>query len=105
MYICKERTKMAEVDRLIKNLSTELTRRGYKIKWCKDLDTKQKFSFNTNVRHEDEMKRDLHLKTVDELITEIQHCGTSQVLMLHAVQEPKYYKFTPETYMLFYDRY
>jgi len=92
---------MADVTRLISEVTVRLvTQRNWSVLVYPDLTCERKFSYNTNVRHEDTMGNDLHLKTADELIREVEHCGPSLVFLQHEVQgQPD-----TKTQILFYDK-
>ena len=68
-------------------ITDELNKKDVTVLWLPDLSTISKFSYNTNIRHEDEMGSDLDLKTIDELCEEFKHCGTQLVLLLHNVTD------------------
>lgn len=80
-------------------LTDELNRRNITVMWLPDLSTKRKFPFNTNIRHEDEMGRDLDIKSIDQLCGELQHCGDELVLLFHDITEGPH----KGCQMIFYD--
>lgn len=75
---------------LIGNLTLELNQKGIIVMWLPRNQIKRKFSYNTNIRHEDDIGRDLHLKSIDELCQEFSHCGDELVLMLHDIMDGPY---------------
>lgn len=75
---------MSLVARIKGELTDELNRKDVTVLWLPDLSTKRKFSYNTNIRHEDEMGEDLDLKSTSELCEQfIKHCGNELVLLFH----------------------
>ncbi len=68
-------------------ITEELNKRNVTVTWLPDLSTNRKFSYNTNIRHEDEMGQDLDLKSITELCDEFKHSGTELVLLLHNNKE------------------
>ena len=84
---------MSLIARTKGELTDELNKKDVTVVWLPDLTTKHKFSYNTNIRHEDEMGNDLDLKTIDELCEEFKHCGsgtaapTELVLLFHNVTD------------------
>ena len=82
---------------LMAELTNRLASKRCSVKWYPDLNIKQKFKYNTNIRHQNEMGEDLHLKTAIELLQELEHCGSQLVLMLHKVQDGS------RSELLFYD--
>lgn len=93
-----ERRKDAQTGELIAELTQNLSQKGYNVEWLPDLQTVRKFIGNTNIRRIDDTNHDLGLKTVDELIKELEPCGKSLVLMLRVTQDEL------RSRMLFYDR-
>lgn len=93
-----ERRKDAQAGGLIAELTQNLSQKGYNVEWLPDLQTDRKFIGNTNIRHTDNTLHELDLKTVDELVKELEPCGKSLVLMLHVSQDDI------RSRMLFYDR-
>lgn len=89
---------MTDLTELIGELTFNLVGEGYTVKWYPDLTLKRKFSYNTNICHEDDMGRDVERKSIGELVTEITHMqGTSLVLMLNKVQDGS------DSHLLYYD--
>ena len=64
-------------------ITEELNSRGVTVTWLPMSKTAGKFTFNTNIRHEDEMGRDLELKDIKELCDEFKHCGYNLILTHH----------------------
>ena len=93
-----ERRKDTQTGELIAELTQNLSQKGYNVEWLPDLQTDRKFISNTNIRRIDDTNHDLGLKTVDELIKELEPCGKSLVLMLRVTQDES------RSRMLFYDR-
>jgi len=89
-------------------LTVALNNKGIMCLWLPDLQTERKFSYNTNIRHEDELGRDLGLKSVDQLCEEFRHCGDRLHLMLHNLIDGTqyiYYSSWIQTYRMEYINY
>ena len=78
----------------IGRITINLMMRGIKVTWIPDIwepgsEPIQKFTYNTNMRHEDEMGRDLDFKDLDSLCEEFLHCiepNKSLVIQIHNIE-------------------
>lgn len=86
---------------IIGTITEILHKRKVTVMWLPDLQTERKFTYNTNIRHEDDMGRDLHLKGPEELCREVEHCGSKIMLMLNTIT----YGRCAGTQVLYYDSY
>jgi tmRNA-binding protein len=68
-------------------LTDEFTKSKIYVLWLLNTTIDQNFSNRINIRHEDEMGRDLHLKNINELFEELPHSGSSIILQFYEVPD------------------
>jgi hypothetical protein len=88
------------VSALLGDLVRTLNKNGVTVMLLPDNQKEQKFTYNTNIRYEDDMGNDLDLKCADKIVKELEHCGDKLVLMFHTASNRSF----GCNQMLYYDK-